>query len=185
MRGNLTWLRFFLVLGSLSPVFILWGIRGQSSVPGNWWELGCVAMFVLPNLVLWDRIATAKRRNDTQTVEVLTARDQREHLLTYLFAMLIPLYDANLGDARSVVAVGAALAFVVFLFWHMNLHYMNLLFAFWGYRIFTVELRGAAGAGASSHPETGILITKRHHIAAGTPVTGLALGGQVFLEPGK
>ena len=51
----------------------------------------------------------------------------------YLFAMLLPFYSQDLGSWRYLGASFAALAFIVFLFWHLNLHYMNLLFAALGF----------------------------------------------------
>ena len=66
------------------------------------------------------------------------AEDHRDHLLVYLFTMLLPLYSASISTWREFGAALAAVAFVVFLFWHLNLHYVNLLFAFKGYHVFTL-----------------------------------------------
>ena len=52
--------------------------------------------------------------------------------------MLLPFYSEDIGTWRDLGATLAALAFIVFLFWHLNLHYMNLLFAVRGLRVFTV-----------------------------------------------
>lgn len=66
------------------------------------------------------------------------AEDHRDHLLVYLFAILLPFYAVDLRTWRDVGAFGTALAFIIFLFWHLNLHYMNLIFAAFGYRVFTI-----------------------------------------------
>lgn len=169
-------LRLFLVLGSLSPVFLLWAIRGQPKVPH--WEVICLSLFALPNAVLFVALARAKRSRNEKTITVHSARDQREHLLTYLFAMLIPLYDANLSGIRDVTAVVVAFVFIVFLFWNLGLHYMNLLLAVAGYRLFTVEAKSASDKRLSAY----VVITKRHHLENQKPFTGLRLGGQVLMD---
>ena len=105
-------------------------------------------------------------------------------MLTYLFAMLIPLFDANLGGYRDLVAVFVALIFVIFLFWHMRLHYMNLFFAIFKYRIFTVEAAsGIMQSGYSSKRfETYAVLSKRHNLSAGESLTGWRLGGNVLVD---
>jgi len=98
--------------------------------------------------------------------------------------MLIPLFDANLEGGRDLLAVTVALLFVMFLFWHMRLHYMNLLFALFGYRIFTVEARIGT---KPTDRETGRLatyavISKRHYISDNENLTGYRLGGNVLVD---
>ena len=124
------------------------------------------------------------RQQNDKTITVHSAKDQREHLLTYLFAMLIPLFDANLGGYRDLIAIFVALLFVLFLFWHMRLHYMNLLFAMFGYRIFTVEaVSGTETADSdSSRLVTYAVLSKRHNLAAGKPLKGWRLGGNVLVD---
>ncbi|MCZ0814332.1 hypothetical protein N5A93_19105 [Roseovarius sp. EGI FJ00037] len=139
IKESLGGVRFLLVWSSLSPVFLLWAIRGVEKIPDKIWLPACLAIFLLPTILLWLFFRRAKRQENDKTITVHSAKDQREHLLTYLFAMLIPLFDANLGGYRDLIAIFVALLFVLFLFWHMRLHYMNLFFAMCGYRIFTVE----------------------------------------------
>src|SRR5207247_1986768 len=121
-----------------SPLFIFWGVRGNKLIPDRWFLSSCALLIAGPNAFLSWRIMTAKRLNEKREIAVGTAEDHREHLLVYLFAMLLPFYAANLDTWRDFWAAVAALGFIVFLFWHLNLHYMNVLFALRGYRIFTV-----------------------------------------------
>jgi len=47
--------RLLMVLSSISPLFILWGIRGNSLVPDRYFLLFCGVMVIVPNLFLWLR----------------------------------------------------------------------------------------------------------------------------------
>ena len=87
--------RLLMVIGSLAPLFFLWAIRGAPPIPDRYWIGTCLTLAIIPNLVLVWRWRTAKRRNDHRVIVVAAARDQSEHLILYLFAMLLPLYTAN------------------------------------------------------------------------------------------
>lgn len=117
--------RLMMVLSSLSPLFILWAIRGNPLISDYYLICGCLLMVVIPNAFLYERILAAKRNNDKRTLKVGLADDHRDHLLVYLFAILLPLYDANLSEQRDFAATLVAFFFIIFLFWHLNLHYMN------------------------------------------------------------
>jgi hypothetical protein len=133
----------------------------------------------VPNLALLWRWGAARRSNDHRIIVVASARDQSDHLLVYLFAMLLPLYSVSLGNRRELYAVTAAFAFIVFLFWHMNLHYMNIVFAALGYRVYTAEMTGRGGAISDSV----ILLSKRTSPpTAGTSIDGLRISDTVFIE---
>jgi len=130
--------RLLMVLSSISPLFLLWGIRGNKIVPDRYLIPSCVAMLILPTLFLWLRTRTAMKQQDRRELVIGHAEDHKGHILVYLFAMLLPLYPIDTSTWRDFWALLAALALIVFLFWHLNLHYMNLLFAFFGYRVFTI-----------------------------------------------
>jgi len=175
--------RFLLVWSSLSPVFLLWAIRGVEAIPDKVWVPACIAIFLLPTILLWMFFRRAKQQKNYKTITIHSAKDQREHLLTYLFAMLIPLFDANLGGYRDLLAIFMALLFVLFLFWHMRLHYMNLFFAMCGYRIFTVEaVSGTQAAGGRPRLVTYAVLSKRHHLESGASLKGWRLGGNVLVD---
>lgn len=176
--------RFVLVWSSLSPVFVLWAIRGVDAFPDKYWIPICVTLFLLPTLVLWGILHQARKAENTKTIHISSARDQREHLLTYLFAMLIPMFDANTDGIRDLTAVSLALIFVMFLFWHMRLHYMNLFFAMWGYRIFTVEAKIGTTEQDRKRDRfvTYAVISRRHFIPNDDALTGYRLGGRVLFD---
>jgi hypothetical protein len=172
--------RLLMVLSSMSPLFILWAIRGTKIVSDTYLLVFCAAMVVLPNVFLWLRIRTAIRENDRRELTVGVTEDHRDHLLVYLFSMLLPLYAAEVHNWRDVFAVLAALAFIVFLFWHLNLHYMNVLFAAMGYRVFSISppggdtpLSGRAGL---------VFITRRPALAIGDRLVAYRLSDTVYFE---
>lgn len=181
---GLGFVRLVLVWSSLSPVFLLWSIRGVDAVDDAVWIPTCLVLFVLPTAILYWVFSRARKSENVKTIDVVSARDQREHLLTYLFAMLIPLFDVNLGGVRDIVAVAFALAFVMFLFWHMRLHYMNLIFAIWGYRIYTVEAKIGTKERDREQPRlvTFAVISRRHYLPEGSALTGYRLGGNVIVD---
>lgn len=174
--------RLMMVLSSMTPLFVLWAIRGVALIPDKYFIPICLGLILLPNAVLYARVRVAHSRSDTKLITVGTADDHRDHLLVYLFAMLIPLYDANLGGDRDFAATVVAFAFIVFLFWHLNLHYMNLIFAIVGYRVYTIHppVKGDSVSGKCSF----VLLTKRSSLADGEELTALRLSNTVFLEKG-
>jgi LysM repeat protein len=91
------------------------------------------------------------------------------------------------GDSLVIPAPGAgsaatlaALSFIVFLFSHLNLHYMNLVFAVLGYRVFTVY------PPADGNPLTGktryAVITRRVSLSSGETIATYRLSDTVYLE---
>ena len=94
--------------------------------------------------------------------------------------MIRPVAGSHNPAWRDVAAVLGALAFIVFLFWHVNLHYMNLLFAAVGYRVFTLF------PPADSNPLTGrtsqVLITRRAALVPGERVIAYRLSDTVYFE---
>jgi hypothetical protein len=172
--------RLLMVLSSVSPLFILWAIRGNSLISDRWFAGFCALMVVVPNAFLWLRIRTAKNQSDKRELTVGTADDHRDHILVYLFAMLLPFYSEDIGTWRDFGATLAALAFIVFLFWHLNLHYMNLLFALRGLRVFTVSppLEGNSLSGKTRQA----VITRRVSLVPGDRIVAYRLSDTVYLE---
>lgn len=179
-REGLKAARLLMVLSSISPLFILWAIRGNSLIPDRWFIGFCALMVVVPNAFLWLRIRTAKKQDDNRDLIVGTAYDHRDHILVYLFAMLLPFYSEAIGTWRDLGATFAALAFIVFLFWHLNLHYMNLLFATLGFRVFTIY------PPTDDNPFSGkiclVLITHRVSLTPGDRIIAYRLSDTVYLE---
>jgi uncharacterized membrane protein YozB (DUF420 family) len=171
--------RLLMVVGSLAPLFILWAIRGGPPIPEWSWVAICLGLAIAPNLMLMWRWRIAARRNDHRIIVVADARDQSEHLLVYLFAMLLPLYTANLDKWRDFGSVAVAFVFIVLLFWHMNLHYMNIIFALLSYRVYTIEMTPGQGMGGIAV----VLLSKRYSAPPkGTSIDALRLSDTVFVE---
>ena len=172
--------RLLMVLSSISPLFILWAVRGNRLIPDVYFVSFCALMVLVPNAFLWVRIQTAIGLQETRDIDIGSAEDHREHLLVYLFAMLLPFYTEDIGTWRNLCAVLVALGFIVFLFWHLNLHYMNLLFAVFGYRVFTVYPK------PDNNPLSGktslVLITRRVNVAPGERVLAYRLSDTVYFE---
>jgi hypothetical protein len=170
-----------MVLSSMSPLFLLWAVRGSSLVPDRYLVLGCAIAILAPAAVLGMRIRTAKRTLDNYTMTVTSSEDHRDHLLVYLFAMLLPFYSIDTSSWRDVAALLCAVAFVALVFWHLNLHYMNVIFAVAGYRIFTIYV--SAGHAGVDDREPRVLITKRDFVTPGE-ITALRISDTVFLKGG-
>lgn len=172
--------RLLMVLSSISPLFILWAIRGNSLLPDKYFVGFCTFMVLAPNVFLWLRIHTAKKQRDERLITVGRADDHRDHILLYLFAMLLPFYSENISTWRDFGATFAALAFIVFLFWHLNLHYMNLLFAIRGLRVFTVypPVDGNMLTGKMHQA----VITRRVSLVPGDKFVAYRLSDTVYME---
>jgi hypothetical protein len=175
--------RLMMVLSSISPLFILWAIRGNSLITEYYFLGICVFMVVVPTGYLWRRIVMAKRLKQLRTIVVGKAEDHRDHLLVYLFAMLLPFYSADLDTWRDLATALVALVFIIFLFWHLNLHYMNILFAAFGYHVFTIYPR------TDDNPLSGktsmVLITKRVAVPDDERIEAYRLSNTVYFESGE
>ena len=179
-RESLKIARFMMVLSSISPLFVLWATRGNTLLPDQYFISFCALMVAVPNAVLFLRIRTIKKQNDKREIIVGVADDSRDHILVYLFTMLLPLYSVNLGTWRDLVTSLVALAFIVVLFWHLNLHYMNLLFAVWGYRIFTVYPPAKDNPFTNKAPS--VVITRRLSLGTSDRLVVYRLSDTVYLE---
>jgi len=98
----------------------------------------------------------------------------------YLFATLLPFYREEIANYRDLLAMCAALGLIVFLFWRLNLHYLNLFFAIARYQVFTVS------PPADENPYTGkesfVLITQRRQLREGEKFVAFRLSDAVYLE---
>jgi hypothetical protein len=175
--------RLLMVLSSTSPLFILLAIRGNNFVPDRYLLPFAAAMVLLPTFFLWLRIRTAVNSDDKKILTIGEAEDHRDHLLVYLFSMLIPFYPIEIATWRDLIALSTALCFIIFLFWHLNLHYMNLLFALAGFRIFTVI--PPANQSSASGRHSFVLITRRTALSESEELTAYRLSDTVYVEVSK
>lgn len=187
-REGLGFMRLQMVLGSMAPLFLFLAIRGVPVIDGKpiisdtIYLSICLLLVGLPAAFLALRINRAGKNHDTKELVIGTSTDHRDHLIAYLFAVVIPLYQNNYTNLRDVFAEVAIIAFIVFLFIHMNLHYMNLVFAFSGYRVYTIETEAANNSFSGRRPF--ILITKRHSLQSQQKVTARRISDTVFIEYG-
>jgi len=179
-KESLGFARLMMVLSSISPLFILWAVRGTPLISDYYFILICALMIVAPNGFLYWRIQTAIRNRDLRAIVVGSAEDQRSHLLIYLFAMLLPLYAVQLEQWRELATTLAALIFIIFLFWHLNMHYMNIFFALWKYRVFNITTNSSSSS--VSGKATNVLITKRLTVQDGDKINGYRISNTVYIE---
>ncbi len=175
--------RLLMVLSSISPLFILWAIKGNKLIQDTWFISICVFMAVVPGLFLMLRISSAKKNKLTKNLCIGKWEDHRNHLLVYLFAMLLPFYTTDIGTWRDMSAALVALGFIIFLFWHLNLHYMNIIFSFYGFRVFTIYPQDDFNPISGRHSY--VLITKRVGLYEGEKLTAFRLSNTVYFESGE
>ncbi len=182
-QGNqegLNSLRFILALSSFSPLFVLWAARGVSFLPDLYFMPGCLLFAIVPSSFLLIREKIAKRECDTHSFRVAKVENHSGHVLVYLFAMLLPFYSQDIEGWRDLSVLLFALAFIVFLFWHLNFYYINILFAIRGYHILTVHSPAQDNRHASL--DSFILITRRRNLFPDQDVVCLRLSNTVFIE---
>ena len=146
--------KFMMLLSSMAPLFLLVGIRGMDKlidVKHLWLIISL--LIIIPYSVLQIRIFLAKKSNDTFNLDIKDCKNNKEYLFTFLFTVLLPLYSVSIDSHREFVAVMFAVCFVIFVLWNMNLHFINIFFAFQGYRVYTLE-----------NGQSVILLTPRHSI---------------------
>lgn len=168
--------KFMMLLSSMAPLFFLVGIKGMDKVV-DYKHLWIVVslLIVIPFIVIKLRIYFAKKNNDVFVLNVSETKNNKEYLFTYLFTVLLPLYSVTISDNKEIWAMVFAICFVVFVLWNMNLHFVNILFAFQGYRVFTIESFDSA-----------ILLTKRSTIPQNINELKVhRLSNTVFIEINK
>ena len=165
-----------MVLSSLAPLFVLMAIRGS----GAYFIAVCLLLAVLPSVCLWWRVQMTRKDNDVRVLKTGNTEDRRSDVLVYLFAILLPFYREDIGTCWDLFAMCLALGLIVFLFWRLNLHYMNLIFAVLGYQLFAVSPPD------DGNPHTGresfVLITRRKHLSEEIEVIAYRLSDTVYFE---
>lgn len=177
-REGLELTRLLMVLSSISPLFILWAIRGSQAIPDCYLWSFCAVMVIFPNAVLGWCIHNAKDNELDKEFVVGKVEDVRGHLM-YLLAMLLPFYADTLDSWRAGLATLIALCFVVIMFLYLNYHYINILLAVFGYNVFTLYPPDRVRLGGTAKYT---LITKRDRIASGESIMAYRISGTVYLE---
>ena len=178
IREGLRFWRLCMVLAGFSPLFILMAVRGSDAVHDRWLWSFCGIMVSLPVLILVLRLWIVYRNNNPRSIRLGPVEDSRAHVLVYLFATLLPFYRQDLLDYRDLTALSLALAFIVFLFWYLNLHYVNIFLALLGFHVYTVHPGEDHGRYAMRMPI--ILITRQRFLAAGDEVSAYRLSDTLY-----
>lgn len=140
INDGLPFVKLMMLLSSLAPLFLLVGIRGMDNVVSDKALLITVScLLIIPYAILKWRIYRSVKSCDTFVIDVIDAKNNKEYLFTYLFTVLLPLYSVTISNNREFAAMVVAICFVIFVLWNMNLHFVNILFAFQGYRVYTIE----------------------------------------------
>ena len=177
-------MRLLMVLSSFAPLFVFWSLQKlerpityleHTLVTQTQWFWGCLTLAILPTLALCARYLFASKDNDTRTLTVVQCEDHSDHLLTYLIANLLPFYASQISTLRGFATVILAVAFVVFIMWRMNMHYINVFFALLRYKVYTITLDETEGRKA-------IFLSRRNYIAVNSTVKGVRLSDTVFIE---
>jgi hypothetical protein len=183
--------RCLMIVGSFAPLFILLAIRGVPMIadpklgavpvmPASLFLWGCVALAIVPTLIIFFRVRKAIKANDTRTIIAGEVTDNREHLLIYLFALILPLYQNSYSGIRDVWAAAVLVLFVFFILYHLSLHYMNLLFALLGYRVYTVRMGDSSNSFSGQCPF--VVLSKRHDIPKQTKLLVHRISDTVYIE---
>ncbi len=172
--------RILMVLSSFSPLFIFWMIKGSVLIPNLALCIVCGLLILIPTgfLICWIHRAKVKRR--TQVLIAGESKDHTIHVLVYLFANLSPFIQEDPKSCRELLAIVFALGFIAFIFYRLNLHYLNIYFAIRGYRIHSVYLPQDDNQLSENMPIA--LISKRRFIARGERFLSHHLSDTVYME---
>jgi len=171
-----------MILASLSPVFLVWAIIGMNRIPDLVFVPICLLLVSIPHYVIIRRIKVALKTRSEKQITILTAKDSREHLLTYFMPLALPVMAVSFSDWRGFSATLFVFSIMAFASWHLRVFYVNVFFALFGYRIFKVT----QPANKLSHGiDERILITKRVQLNEGDKVVAVNLGGNVYYAPAR
>ena len=177
--GGLPFVRFFMVLTSLSPLFLLWAIRGVDPIPDKIFIPVCLCTILISHIVVWLRFRIVKNQNSKHPFTVGRTEDNRHHILVYLLGILLPFYRGDIDTMREMYAAIAALIVVVFIFVSLNLHYINIGFILLRYRIFAIY-PSHKGHNPNSAPI--ILISRRTTVKEDTTLMVYRISDTVYWE---
>jgi hypothetical protein len=179
-RPGLGFARFGMVLASFWPLFLLWAIRG-SPIIEDWILLTCCGLLiVIPNVLVLARIYCAHLQKDTKMITIENAQDHRDHILVYLIAILVPVYSLSLDTGKNLAAVIVALILIITIFWLLDLHYMNLFFTIFDYRIYTIN--PANHSSQTGRRDSFVIITKKTSLIDGEEIRMHRISDTIFID---
>ena len=167
------------MLVGFTPLFVLLAIRGSSVVSDQyvWATIG--ALILAPSLVFVWRFFVVWHDPTTDFITVGAAEDGKPHLLTYLFATLLPFYRSSFDTWRDLLALGLALLLIVFLFWYLRLHYVNYLLALFRYHVNTVSPKANT---RFERRRSLVLVTRRTYLREDDQIQARRLSDTVYWE---
>jgi len=183
---GLGFIRVMMSLGSMAPLFLLLAIRGVPKIDGqpiiqdDYYISICAILIAVPNLFLAFKIFLAGKISDNRELTVGKFTDNRQDLIVYLLALMIPMYQNNYSTVRDIYASIAIIVFILYLFVYTNMHYLNFAFAFSGYRVYTVQVEDVANEYSGNKPF--VLITKRHSLRPPQTIIARRLSDTVYIE---
>lgn len=179
-KQKLRFVRFMMVLSSFSPLLVLWAITGSriEAVPNLIFRMICVILIITPIIIIYLRYYRVKKINDVQTFTVNNCKDQKDVLIIYLFAMLIPIYQTEYDNVIQFSALIVLAVFVFVLFWHLHLYYINLILAFTRFHTFMIQ----PTISETMFNRQVIIISKYEFLKEGQTIVAYRLTDTVFLE---
>ena len=178
-REGLGLWRFFMVLCGFAPLVILVAVRGVEVVPDRWLWVACGMLIVVPASLLLLRLYLIRRDQSPRTLVVRQVEDNRSHVLVYLFATLLPFYRQDLSGMRDLAAILIAVVFIIFLFWYLNLHYVNVFLAVFGFRVYTIRPSEDDANPYASHVPL-IIVTRRRFLSPGETIRGHRISDTLY-----
>ena len=178
-REGFGFLRLCMVLVGFAPLFALMAIRGIEVVPDKWLWIACTSLVVVPMMILLLRLWMVWKYEPPRPITVGQVEESRAHILTYLFATFLPFYRQDLGNTRDLIAILVAVVFIILLFMHLNLHYMNIFLAVFGYHVYTIRPRDDEDNPYTSRIPL-VVITRRRVLVPGESIRGYRLTNSLY-----
>ena len=178
-REAFGFLRLCMVLVGFAPLFLLMAIRGIEVVPDRWLWTVCASLVAVPMLILLLRFWMVSRYEPPRPITVGQVEESRSHILTYLFATFLPFYRQDLGNMRDLIAILVAVVFIIILFLHLNLHYMNIFLAVFGFHVHTIRPKDDEGNPYTSRIPM-VVITRRRILVPGESIRGYRLTDSLY-----
>lgn len=138
-RG-LKFLRFLLLISSISPVFALLAIKGSDfkietyNTIYTYIMCGIVVVSFLPLILRYYIAKDEKIRLSTNT----NITPCIEEYSTYILSIALPLCQNDLTSTSQLSFFIATIVFVIIVFYIFNLYYLNIFFYIFGYKLYKV-----------------------------------------------
>jgi hypothetical protein len=124
--------RISLVASVISPVFLIWALKGNAVVSNRNFVISCLVLFALPNFYLGLLVMIAKRKNIRRTLVVQGLRDRREDVVATLLAILLPFFTSDLDSWQNILVAAVTVGIVCLLLLHARMYYFNPILALLG-----------------------------------------------------